>query len=139
MKKVIAWIEDDIDALAPVMEPLIERGFSFKKFRTYQQALDNVATLRSCDLIILDLILPPGKSAETDEDDYLGAKLLRRLRDELRVKTPILIFSVVAHASDVLPDSELKKYDVRAEFKPIRQERLMRAVHELIGIPFEPD
>lgn len=139
MMNVIAWIEDDSDALAPVMDPLIERGFTFKKFRTYQQAIDNITTLRHCDLIILDLILPPGKSADTDDDDYLGIKLLRRLRDEFHVKTPILIFSVVAHANDVLPDAQLTKYDVRAEFKPIRQERLMRTVHELIGLPFEPD
>lgn len=136
MKPLIGWIEDDIDALAPVMEPLIERGFTFKKFRTYQEALDNVETLRSCDLIILDLILPPGKSAKPYDDDYLGIRLLHSLRVEFQLQAPILIFSVVAH---VLPDVDLKQYDVRAELKPIRQERLMRTVHELLGLTFKVD
>jgi CheY-like chemotaxis protein len=139
MKRLIGWIEDDIDELAPVMEPLIEQGFAFKKFRTYQEALDNVETLRSCDLIILDLILPPGKNTETDDDDYLGIQLLRRLRVEFHVEAPILIFSVVAHASDVLPEGDLKKYDVRAEFKPIRQGRLIRTVYEMLGLPTEEE
>ena len=30
MKKTIAWIEDDIDELNPIMEPLVESGFVFK-------------------------------------------------------------------------------------------------------------
>lgn len=135
MKKTIAWIEDDIDALYPVMEQLIEQGFIFKKFRTYQQALDGIEILRKCDLIILDLILPPGKNIETE--DYLGIDLLRRLREEFHVSTPILIFSVVAHASDVLSEDDLRKYNASAEFKPIRQDRLMRVVYELIGIPLD--
>jgi len=137
MKNTIGWIEDDIHELYPVMEPLVERGFVFKKFRTYQQALDGVETLRKCDLIILDLILPPGKNIDTD--DYLGIDLLRRFREEFHLHTPILIFSVVAHAHDILSEDDLAKYQARALFKPIRQERLMKEVYELIGLEFVPD
>lgn len=137
MSRRIAWIEDDIDALAPVMEPLRERGFVFENIRSYQQALDNVDKLKKCDLIILDLILPPGKGADVADDDYLGIALLRKLRDHFRIKTPVLVFSVVAHASDVLPAGFLEKYDARAESKPIRQERLMRTVYALLDLPFE--
>jgi hypothetical protein len=99
--------------------------------------VDGIEILRKCDLIILDLILPPGKNIETE--DYLGIDLLRRLREQFHVSTPILIFSVVAHATDVLSEADLKKYNAAAEFKPIRQERLMRTVYELMGLPFDED
>lgn len=132
VRKTIAWIEDDIDELKPIMEPLEEDGFVFKSFRTYQQAIDGIDVLRKCDLIILDLILPPGKNV--DGDDHLGIELFKLLREKYRLTTPILIFSVVAHASDLLTEEDLKKYDVRALAKPIRQERLMKDVYELVGL-----
>lgn len=132
VKKTIAWIEDDIDELNPIMEPLIEVGFAFKKIRTYLQAIENIDALRKCDLIILDLILPSGKN--TDTDDYLGIDLLRRLRKEFRVNVPILIFSVVAHASDILSEDEQKKLNARSLAKPIRQEQLVEEVYEMLGL-----
>jgi DNA-binding response OmpR family regulator len=91
---VIAWIEDDIAIIDPVIEPLEQDGHEIIRIRTVQGALDVVETLRTCDLILLDMIIPMGDASE-DLEYYSGALLLRKLRKEHKVTIPVIVFSVV--------------------------------------------
>ena len=90
----IAWIDDDIEIIEPVVKPLKQDGHKITPIRTIGDALDAIEFLRTCDLILLDTILPPG---DCDEDlgYYSGASLLRKLREEYKITTPVVIFSVV--------------------------------------------
>jgi CheY-like chemotaxis protein len=90
----IAWIDDDIEIIDPVIRPLVGSGDEITRMRTVREALDSVETLRNCDLIILDVILPPG-DLEEDLGNYSGVPLLLRLREEHGVATPAIVFSVV--------------------------------------------
>ena len=90
----IAWIDDDIEIIEPVIKPLVQDDHKITRIRTIQEALEEIEFLRTCDLILLDMILPLG---DCDEDFgyYSGALLLRKLREEYEVMTPVIIFSVV--------------------------------------------
>ena len=126
----IAWIDDDIEIIEPVIQPLVREGHEIAGIRTIRDALDSIETLRTCDLILLDMILPPG---DLDEDFgyYSGAPLLRKLREEYGVATPVIVFSVVD------PDrvrEELDPLDV-ADYvrKPALPSELKRAVDAVLG------
>lgn len=90
----ITWIDDDIEIIEPVIRPLVQDDHDITRIRTVRDALDSVEALRTCDLILLDMILPPG---DLDEDFgyYSGVPLLRRLREEHGIATPVIVFSVV--------------------------------------------
>ena len=90
----IAWIDDDTDIIDPVVEPLEEAGYTIERFRTIEAALGAINYLETSDLILLDMILPPG---DLDEDfgRYSGVALLRKLREIHGVATPVVVFSVV--------------------------------------------
>lgn len=90
----IAWIDDDIEIIDPVIQPLVRDGHEITKIRTIRDALDSAEVLRTCDLILVDMLLPAG---DLDEDFgyYSGVPLLRRLREEHGVATPVIVFSVV--------------------------------------------
>jgi DNA-binding response OmpR family regulator len=90
----IVWIDDDIDIIEPVSRGLVDDGHEITRIRTIREALDSVETLKTCDLILLDMILPSG---DWDEDFgyYSGVPLLRKLREEYEVTVPVIVFSVV--------------------------------------------
>jgi CheY-like chemotaxis protein len=96
MAKTIVWIDDDIDIIQPVTKLLEREGHRFLHFRTVSEALDNVGLIRSSDIILLDIILPSGK---TDEDygRYAGVELLEELRKQ-GIDTPVVAFTVVSNA-----------------------------------------
>lgn len=90
----IAWIDDDIEIIDPVIEPLVQDDHEITRIRTVRDALDLVETLRACDLILLDMIVPTGDDDE-DFEYYAGTLLLRELREKHEVTTPVIVFSVV--------------------------------------------
>lgn len=90
----IAWIDDDTEIIDPVVKPLVEAGHDIHRYRTIRQAIDGLPTIRTCDLIILDVIIPPGDSFE-NIPHYSGPWLLAKLRHEHQLQTPVIIFSVV--------------------------------------------
>src|ERR1051325_11469214 len=100
MTPVIAWIEDESDVIFGVVKPLTKEGFIIKQYFTYYDALNHIHEIAKCDLILLDVILPPGKSSESGKN--LGLKLLKKFRDEMGLTTPVLVFSIVANAEDVI-------------------------------------
>mgnify|MGYP001462641506 CR=1 FL=1 len=63
MSKTIAWIEDDSDIIGGVVEPLESAGYQVLRFRTAEEALENLDQLRASDLLLLDLIMPTKETA----------------------------------------------------------------------------
>jgi CheY-like chemotaxis protein len=129
-KKKIVWIEDDTDIINDVVRPLERGGYAIERFYTVKEALDNIETLRACDLILLDLIIPPG---ETDErfGHYPGMYLLRTFRQKYQFEQPVIVLSVVA---DVEVFQDLKELGAEIENKPILPSKLKRLVEEVLEI-----
>ncbi|MBT3337165.1 MAG: response regulator [Anaerolineae bacterium] len=128
-KKKIVWIEDDTDIINDVVRPLERGGYLIERFYTVKEALDNIEKLRACDLILLDLIIPPG----TDErfGHYPGMHLLRTFRNDFHLQQPVIVLSVVADA-EVFQD--LKDLNAEIENKPILPSKLKRLVEQVLGV-----
>lgn len=108
----IAWIDDDNEAISPLLNPLRDEGADVMPYGSIEEALSGLNEIRRSDLIILDLILPTeeehgetrGRShvsfllkEESAEEKYpAGVGLLRRLRKE-GVEAPVMVYSVVAN------------------------------------------
>jgi DNA-binding response OmpR family regulator len=125
----IVWVDDDIDIIDPVIEPL-QDDYDITRFRTVWEALNEVETLQSCDLILLDMIIPPGEG-EDQFGYYSGASLLRVLREEHSVTAPVIVFSVVdpRKMHEQLATLNVAKY-VR---KPALPSELKDAVGAVLG------
>ena len=128
--KKIVWIEDDTNIINDVVRPLERSGYVIERFYTVKEALENEEALRACDLILLDLIIPPG-----DTDDhfghYPGMYLLRTFREQYKLEQPVIVLSVVADA-EVFQD--LKTLNAEIENKPILPSKLKRLVEEMLEI-----
>ena len=140
MKKKIAWIEDDIDVIDAVVRPLVNAGFEFKEFHTYSEVLDNLEEIFDCDLILLDLIFPPGQKAKEIEvdDEPLGLKFLEVVKEH-KPQIPIIILSVIAKTESV--DKKLDDYravlNFRQQPKAVRPSKLKALVYEMLKIEEE--
>jgi CheY-like chemotaxis protein len=130
--KQIAWIEDYTDVIYAVVEQLEHDGFKIHTFKDYSSALSNIEFILTCDLIILDLILPPGNNNESlGYKEYLGVKFLEYLRINKGSKIPVVIFSVVAHLESV--GEQLKQFESTILVsKPIRTSELRKEVIALL-------
>ena len=128
--KKIVWIEDDTNIINDVVRPLERGGYQIERFYTVKEALDNLDALKSCDLILLDLIIPPGET-DAQVGHYPGMYLLRTFRDQYQLKQPVIVLSVVADA-EVFQD--LKTLGAEIENKPILPSKLKRLVEDVLGI-----
>src|SRR6267154_3916221 len=54
---------------------------------------ENVEIIRDADLLLLDLMIPPAERLY-DADEMPGVDVLRRLRQDHKVQTPVVVFSV---------------------------------------------
>ena len=139
--KTIAWIEDDSDEIAAVVKPLRRAGFEFHYVYHYAEAIARIDEIGKCDLILLDLILPPGPSGDDSDpaleaEDYLGKLLLRRFRREYGINAPVIVFSVVARGK-VFDEDETEDLQVTLLPKPVRPSRLKAEVYRLLNLEEE--
>lgn len=102
MPTVIAWIEDDVDVIYPVVRPLEKAGYQFITFRNAKEAVESLAEIRKADLILLDMLLPPGQTGQ-ELSHYAGLSLLRELREVHKLKNKVVVFTVVT------PDNLMEK------------------------------
>ena len=130
INKKIVWIEDDTNIINDVVRPLERSGYGIQRFYTVKEALDNLDALKACDLILLDLIIPPGDMDEP-VGHYPGMYLLRTFREKYQFEQPVIVLSVVANA-EVFQD--LKTLGAEIENKPILPSKLKRLVEEVLGI-----
>lgn len=96
MAKTLVWIEDDIDIIDEAVVLLERAGHRILRIRSISEALENVALIRNSDLILLDIILPPGNTNET-YSRYSGLELLRKLREDHEIDIPVVVLSVVSN------------------------------------------
>jgi CheY-like chemotaxis protein len=129
MAKEIAWIEDDIDIIYPVVRPLERAGHSIVTFRNVREAIEAVDQLRRVDIILLDMLLPPGKTGH-ELGDYQGLQLLRDLRKKYKIKTPVIVFTVITPDNLVMQLKELGIADIVR--KPVRPSELKERVERAL-------
>ena len=97
MAKTIAWIEDDTDIIDPVVTLLDRAGHRILRIRSVAEALEEVELIRNSDLILLDVILPPG-NVEQDYGHYSGLALLQELKEEHGIQAPVVVLSVITNS-----------------------------------------
>jgi CheY-like chemotaxis protein len=126
----IYWIEDDADIIWGVVQPLVDAGNKVHTLKTISSALEAVEDLKTADLILLDMILPPGDSQE-DLGDYPGIWLLKKLREEYGVSVPVMVLSVVngARLEGLLEGLSVASY-LR---KPVLRSELRKAVEDILA------
>jgi CheY-like chemotaxis protein len=133
----IAWIEDDIDVIFPVVEPLVNLGAEIEDYENYARAVRNIDRVVECDLILLDINLPPGNLSDAElaerrpGEKFWGVTLLRRLRQEFDYQKPILVFSIIAAAvsvEEMLEKAHADPRNTRVIPKPFSSEDLKNAV-----------
>jgi CheY-like chemotaxis protein len=152
MSKLIVWIEDDIDIIYPVVRQLENAGYKIQPYRSPAHALDAIEVIRQADLILLDLLMPSGRSNDEDNQPaseieleiaatgrheingvnrYPGISLLRDLRQKYSINKPVIFLTVITKAETL---EELKLLGVADIVrKPILpselKERVERALH----------
>ena len=128
MATKIIWIEDDANIIWPVVQPLEDRGYEIIALQSMREALDNIDDLRTCDLILLDVILPAGDK-QWESEHYMGVHLLEELR-ERSVTTPVIVLTVVGNSGTRKVLRELGVNDILN--KPILPSKLEEAVLTLL-------
>jgi len=136
MAWTVAWIEDDTDIIDPVVELLEREGHRILRLRSIKEALDAVGLIRECDLLLLDVILPPGEPNK-EVNRYSGVDLIRRLREQHGIHVPIVVLTVVAN-SEVL--EQLRQLGVRDIIrKPVLPSKLKERVERALRGEQESD
>lgn len=133
----IAWIDDDYAPLSSVTELIRRAGFRIDEYSTYSEAMRHVRDLQQVDLILLDLDLPPGR--DVADEDYLGLKLLHKLRREFHMRTPVLVFTAFLEILDDLQREQLDELTPHTCSKPIRPSRLRDLVFDIVGRKLQSD
>jgi len=132
MAKTIVWIEDDTDIIDPVVRPLELEGHQFVRLRNVKEALEAVDQIREADLILLDMILPPG---EMDWElkrysRYPGLEALHELREVHNVDVPVMVLTVVSRGEIHRRLRELGVADIVT--KPVRPSELKERVERVL-------
>jgi len=147
----IVWIDEDIDKIEALVKPIKDspEGHRLIPIHGVARARDSankiIKEILTADLIILDIIGPPG-NAHNPEERYAGLSFLRELR-QLGWNRPVVILSVVAAQLA----EQLKTLHVAESLtKPVRPSTLKEAVdralkqsidgppHEGTGDPSNP-
>ncbi len=129
MSPHIVWIEDDVDVIDPVVEPLVEAGYRITRITSIREAQAKLEVIRQADLLLLDIIVPLGGNGPYPR--YAGIEFLRELREEHGITTPVVVFSVV-----IRPEvhQQLRDLGVRDIVnKPILPSRLKERVDRVLG------
>ncbi|MBL8172332.1 MAG: response regulator [Acidobacteria bacterium] len=135
--KVISWIEDDAEEIDVVVRPLLKAGFTIKPYRTYAEAMASLDEIRQSDLLLVDLVIPPGKEAknrdEADDDISLGKILLKELR-QAGLHMPAIVLSVIAKIGEIT-EAEAQELNCVLLEKPIFPRDLKKEVFKRLGLP----
>jgi CheY-like chemotaxis protein len=127
--KLIVWIEDDSPIIDPVVRPLERAGHHIVRLLTVRDVLDRLDVLRDCDLILLDIFVPPGEGTGT-WGRYVGLDLLRELRSKYNINKPVVVLSVLTN-EHVLEQLERQRVALVLR-KPILPSKLLQAVNGVL-------
>lgn len=122
----IAWIEDDHKRISSLVKLLEKDGHTILPFVSWQEVEEQIKTICACDIVILDIILPP-----TEEDPYRGLSILKELRNKHDYKAPVIVCSRVQNPLVLHHLSELGVKDIL--LKPVRPSELHEAVTKALA------
>jgi len=119
--KKILIVEDEKTLSDILAEKLEEEGFATEKALDGQQAIDYFAGKQSCDLILLDILLP-----KVD-----GFTALQKIND-MGVKVPVIVFSNFLHDEEEEKAKQLgaKAFLVKAAFSTAE---VVTKIKEVLG------
>ncbi len=126
--KTIAWIEDDTDIIDPVVELLEDAGYKITRYNTIAEAMQHRKEIERADLILLDMIVRPGKN-ERRFGQYPGLELLQEWRAE-KIDTPVIVLSVVERDAVTRQLRDLGVADII--HKPVRPSELKERVEHVL-------
>ncbi len=131
MNKKIVWIEDDISIINSVVAPLETAGYIIHRIYGPDEAKEDLDLLRDADLILLDLIMPVDEHDDTNSRQgvYPGLELLKYLRFECKIQTPVVLFSV-ATGRKQYQTKDLQVSDFIP--KPIRPSQLKERIEKVL-------
>jgi CheY-like chemotaxis protein len=137
MGKTILYIDDEPYFVRSLVEALEDEGY------TVDQATDGTEAIEKLmgsvpDLIILDIIMPPGGGGPNPEDGRrTGLKDHEIIRGELGLRTPIIFVTVVddpeAHTLIRLLEHKHGIEDGAILVKPVLPTELIEQVKSTIG------
>jgi CheY-like chemotaxis protein len=122
----IAWIEDDHERIGSLVKLLERDGHEILPYGSWEEVKGQIETIRSCDLIILDIILPP-----VEDDPYLGLSVLDLLRNEHGYRAPVVVCSRVKNPVVLRELRELGVTEILR--KPVRPSVLYEVVTKALG------
>lgn len=129
----ILWIEDEASRIQGIMRPLEREGHRIDVAPDKLRALDLLSS-RQYDLILLDIIIPDGADPGADDlEPYEGIRVLQRIRRELQLQTPVIIFSVVNEATAREATKRLGVQKILSKGSLLPSD-MKSAVHEVLGI-----
>jgi CheY-like chemotaxis protein len=119
MSKIL-WIDDDHEALKGLIRPLERDGHEITSARNIASALENLRGSVAYELVIVDVVLPLYESTQAsvperirsnlDAGHYAGEGLIAYTRQDLGLRIPIIVMSVLAH--DVQLRARLEPYEI---------------------------
>ena len=125
----IAWIDDDAHVMWSVVEPLQLAGFVIEKYPSLSEATADLARICAADLILLDVIMPPGTTVASGTR-YSAADFLRKLRSSSSPYPPVIVFTVIRDRTVLDELEELGAARILA--KPVLPSVLKAAVEDVI-------
>lgn len=93
-KPHIIFVDDETYYARGLIESLADEGYAIEVAARASEAI-RLLKEKTPDLIILDVIMPEEELEGTNAGARTGIKLLEIIRDELRLKTPIIFVTVV--------------------------------------------
>ena len=131
MSKKIVWIEDDIGIIRPVIRPIANMGYEIVTFTNVTEALTKPETIKSADLILLDMIHPPG--AENNHySSYPGLDFLEDIRNNYKLNTPVVVLTVVTNEDIHERLNKLQVSDIIN--KPVRPSVLKEKILQALSV-----
>jgi DNA-binding response OmpR family regulator len=129
----ILWIEDDYLELMPLIKTLKKAGCMFDYAINELEAIEHL-NRSEYNLIFLDIIIPEGVYHE-DRDPlfHVGLKLLDQIVNEMNIKTPVIVISVVndKEVNIKLNDLKVKKILFKGRILP---SELKASVEAVLGV-----
>jgi CheY-like chemotaxis protein len=99
--------------------------------RTAKEVFDNVSSLHNADLILLDMLLPDGGSG-LELGRYTGLDILRELKQNHNLTTPVVALTVVAREEVRKNLRELGIADIIR--KPVRPSDLKERIEQIVEL-----
>ena len=124
---LVLWLEDDEYFMRKIMRPIEERGYQVKMYTTAADILKDIDLVATCDLVVIDLLVPSGPDQPNER--YAGLVALKAI-SKVPKAPPLLVLSVVAQ-SDTLRD--VRKYTQHILTKPVRLETFVNSVLSLVA------